>query len=433
MSNIRKTALDFLIKCEQENMYVNISADGYMKNISDPRDKALFASMVYGVIERKITLDYYIAKLSERSVSSIEDKTVQILRMGLYQLMYMDKIPCHAVVNESVSLCRHSGTRGFVNAVLRSYIRQKDTLKLPSREKNEVRYLSVKYSFPQEMCKFFISEFGYDNSEKYFSYFNKVAPTVIKINTLKITVEDFMAKITNAKESDMCHGAVIMENTGSVKDIYGYAEGLFYVQDTASQVAVSVLGATPGANVIDVCACPGGKSFGAAISMHNRGPIRCYDVHKSKLSLITNGAERLGINIISTFQRDSALLPEKEEEGVADFVICDVPCSGLGVLGKKADMRYRDVKAMEKLPELQRKIIYSASRYLKVGGVMLYSTCTINRRENEDVVQNFLLNNKNFSLVHFNIANTESNGVYTFMPGEYGTDGFFIAKIKRNE
>lgn len=430
MDNKRKLAVDLLIRAESEESYINIALSGTLDRAA-PSDRAFINRLVNGVVERRITLDYYIATMAKRSVSEIDAPVLAILRTALFQLACMEGEPDYAVVNESVALCKNRGERGFVNALLRRFLRERDTLSLPLREKNAVRHISVKYSFPPELCRFFIDNFGEERCERFFEYFNGISPLTLRVNTLKTTASQLMSNIDGAEVSALCDTALIIPGGAVVRELYGYNEGLFYVQDVSSQIAVKALGATEGARVIDVCAAPGGKSIGLAIEMKNRGEVFSFDLHKSKLSLIESNAKRLGIDIISVAERDATILPDGDMTESFDFVMCDVPCSGLGVLGKKADMRYRHTDSVKTLPPLQYSILSASCRYLKRGGATVYSTCTVNPDENERVVERFLSENPDFELSPFETDGEICKGMYTFLPGEKGTDGFFIARIVR--
>ncbi|MDY3846614.1 MAG: 16S rRNA (cytosine(967)-C(5))-methyltransferase RsmB [Eubacteriales bacterium] len=442
-SEVRYKALRCLIAIRERGAYSNIITDRAASTLEDDRDRALLSSLVLGVTERKITLDYIIKTLAARSESDIDTDVNEILRLGIYQLKYMDRIPKRAAVCETVKLGKNASQRSFINAILRAYIRKENDIEFPKKEKNFARYLSVKYSFPRETCRFFLNLFGEDRTREYFEYFNSVPPLCLRVNTLKISRDDFISllneKITEKKSAccdstvkkcASCDSAVIVES-GAVRDIPGYSDGLFFVQDISSQTAVKVLGAREGSTVYDVCAAPGGKSFGIAMEMKNRGKVYSFDIHKSKLSLIDSGAGRLGIDIIKTAQRDASLPPKPSEYNDAEYVMCDVPCSGLGVLGKKADMRYRDIGSVKELPKLQYEILTQSAKLLKVGGELVYSTCTVNPAENEGVIDRFVLEHNSFEFVEFNADGGMRDGKHTFHPKLEEHDGFFISKIKR--
>ena len=304
---------------------------------------------------------------------------------------------------------------------------------MPDAIKNAARYLSVFYSFPLPLVKKFISDFGEQTTRTLLEKFNSLPKTSLSVNTLKISRDDFLAKLlsdgfaaSHARNSKI---SVKIDGSANPCQIFGFEEGLFFVQDEASAVAVEALGVRRGDTVIDVCSCPGGKSFAAYI-ISGGADVYSFDLHQTKLSLVSQGAKRLGLSLKIKEHDATAAFPELL--GRADKVICDVPCSGLGVLAKKPDLRYKDLSALQTLPPLQLSILRESAKYLKVGGEMIYSTCTLNREENEDVVRAFLAEDGGYELVDFEVGElSSSGGMLTLMPHLHDTDGFFIAKIKR--
>ena len=434
--NVRKTALELLCRAESENRFVNLSLTYAFDTDTSEEDKALLAALLYGTTEKRLSLDYYICALSGRSGDRIDTRTKNILRLGLYQLMYMDKIPSFAAVNESVKLASNKGEAAFVNAVLRSYERKKDSLAPPPREKNEARHLSIKYSFPIKTVKHFISEYGAKEAEDILSAFCELPPLSLRVNTLKISrdglLELFRENGINAQADRLAPYGILLRGKASPSSLVGFSEGLFFVQDTASQLQTEALGAEAGDLIIDVCACPGGKSFGAAISASDGARISALDIHESKLSLINEGASRLGLKSIEARSHDSRRTAE-EYIKKADKVICDVPCSGLGVLAKKPDLRYRDTD-FDGLCALSAEILDASAEYVKKGGVLVFSTCTLNKRENEDALEAFLGRHPDFVREDFSAGALKSeNGILTLLPHLHGCDGFFIAKVRRCE
>ena len=424
MSDPRKIAYDVLVRCSSAEQYSNIALDTAIKR-SDltPPDRGLLTTLVYGVIERQITLDAIIDSLADRKGGDISPDVRTLLRLGLYQLAYLDRIPDHAAVNETVDMAPKR-SRGFVNAILRAFIRSGKSVPIPSKETDAVGYLSVKYSFCEELCERFVAAFGLARTEELFAAFGEHPDLNLRTNTLRITREELIAKIGEqgiralpTRESDV---GIRVCDKSPVVELYGFAEGLFFVQDEASQLCVKALDAQKGMRVLDACACPGSKSFGAAIDMENRGEVISCDLHKNKLSLVESGAERLGITILTTEERDARNVNE-EWIGTFDRVLCDVPCSGFGVFAKKPELRYKDPKASEALPDIQFAILNSASQYVKIGGKLVYSTCTLLPQENEENVARFLAQNNRFEL-------KEQRTLY---PDTDGTDGFFYAVLER--
>ena len=440
--NVRKLALETLCKCETAAQYANLALDSKIKKYSlSGDDRSLFTVLVYGTIEHKLTLDYYIKLLSSVPKEKIDNDTRNILRLGLYQIIYM-RTADHAAVNETVALAPMR-SRGFLNAILRNYLRKKDSLAFPSKEKEPARALSVEYSFPEATCQRFCECFGTGDAEKLMAAMCRPSPLTLRVNTLVISRDEFIKKLENegikATATDLAPNGVRLSENIPYSELENRFGGMFFVQDEASQLAVASLGARSGETVIDMCSCPGSKSFGAALDMNDSGKILSFDISKSKLPLISSGAERLGIHIITANVKDGRE-PIEELFGQADRIICDVPCSGFGVVAKKPDIRYKDISMADGLPSIQYDILCNAARYLKVGGTLIYSTCTVLPAENFDNIERFLLEHKNsssngdaeFELSPINAgALTVDCGYITLLPHVHGTDGFFICKLKR--
>lgn len=431
--NIRQIALRILDEYELSGKYINLALSTHAADNLSREEKAALTVLLYTVVERKLTYDYYICAIAGRSDSEIDIHTKNILRLGLCQLIDMTSVPDFAAVNETVKLARQKGERAFVNGVLRSAQRQKDSLPMPPEEKNYKRYLSVKYSFPLETVKHFDSLFGREDTEALLKFYNETKYTDITVNTTKISAKDYKDALSERGiETEICPGiknSLRIEGSLNPERLYGFSEGLFFVQDRASHVSALVLDPQCGETIIDVCSAPGGKSFCAAILMGNKGKIYSFDLHESKLSLIESGKERLGLDIINVDSLD-ATTPRVELFGKADRVICDAPCSGLGVLGKKPDLRYKDMATTRELPALQLEILTASSKYLKAGGTLVYSTCTLNPAENEDVVSVFLGEHPDFALAPFSLGGLSAeDGMLTLLPHKHGTDGFFVAKL----
>ena len=424
--NARALALEVLTRCESGG-YSNIALDTVIKrNDLSSSDRAFMTALIYGVIERKITLDYIISALSSIPNSKIERDTRNILRMGLYQLIYMKKIPAHAALNETVSLA-NKRSKGFVNAILRSYQREGNKIAFPD-ESNEIKHLSVKYSVGESLVEALLDAYSFADCKNMLNAFSQVAPITLRVNNLKASREQILSELDGARLTDFSPDGIMLDNA-AVSELECLKDGRVTVQDEASQICVHALGAQKGDTVFDVCSCPGSKSFGAAMTMQNEGEILAFDIHENKLSLVEKGAERLGISIISTRTQD-ARKPIEELFGKADKIICDVPCSGFGVISKKPEIRYKDVKESENLPKIQYDILENVQNYLKVGGTLVYSTCTILPDENENNVNKFLENHKNFALVPFSVGELEvESGMITLLPHTHHTDGFFIAKL----
>ena len=425
--NARTLVLELLLKTEGSKQYSNIALDNALKKSElSPADKGLASALFYGVIERRITLDYQIKSLSSRELAKIDSRTLNALRIGLYQLIYLNRIPHHAAINESVSLCPRKSA-GFANAILRSFLR-KGGLTLPDPA-NTIEYLSVAYSVNIPLISKLLSVFEKEETENLLIAINTSPDTTLRVNTLLTNRSVLLENIPSSTPTINSPNGLYVQ--GSVRELYGFDEGLFFVQDEASQICVEALGAKSGDLVMDICACPGSKSFGAAISMDNCGAIYSFDLHENKLSLVNSGADRLKISIIKTNACDGRhFLPEFEEK--ADRIICDVPCSGFGVLAKKPELRYKNPEESASLPKIQRDILNNACKYLKSGGTLIYSTCTILPEENEKNIEQFLSSHPDFTLEPWKTGNiVAESGMITLLPHIHKTDGFFIAKLKR--
>ena len=461
MTDARDAAFLSLWKCEKQKKYTNLETDASIKKYSlTGPEKNLYVSLVYGVTERRITLDFLIDALPSRKTSKLEPGVLIPLRLGLYQLIFADKIPESAAVNESVKLTKKyagQSAGGFTNAVLRSFLRstgkesRKDVDLIMSSKPFAEKYsklsayekLSVLYSYPEWLCQMLADSYGCGEAKSILAAENTAGRFTLRVNTLKTTA-DKLIKILSDRglmpEGTRFSPFGIDINGASVEDVSDIIEdGLAFVQDEASQIASVVLGARGGESVIDCCACPGGKSFSSAMLMENRGKILSCDLHKSKLSLIESGAERLGIKIIEAKESDSSVFNPSILPNSADRVLCDVPCSGLGVISKKPEIRYKKPDDINKLPGLQYKILENCSRYVKDGGILLYSTCTLNPDENVRNVKKFIEAHPEFSALDFEVpcsggeALKSTGGMITLFPHINKTDGFFIAKMIKKD
>ena len=434
--NIRKIALKLLSEHEANGTFANLALQNHLTDALSQEEKASLTALFYTTVERKLTLDYMIGALSKRSLDSVEPQTKNLLRIGLCQVMYMTNIPSFAAVNETVKLARHEGERRFVNFVLREAVRRGNDLPYPDRSKNVARYFSIFYCCPLWIVKELIALLGEGGAEEYLRCINQEPPLTVAVNTTKISREEYIAllekegiALTPCPLSDV---ALRIEGKHRPTSLTGFAEGLFFVQDEASSLVSQILAPEGGDTVIDVCACPGGKSFSTAIRMQNKGRVYAFDLHESKLSLIEKGAERLSLSCLTVEQCDGTLGRE-ELFGLADGVVCDVPCSGLGVMAKKPDLRYKSEESVNDLPELGLHILSTSSSYLKVGGTLIFSTCTIRPEENEAVLERFLLQHPEFSLVPFAVGERDCpDGKLRLYPHTDTTDGFFIAKLRKN-
>ncbi len=432
--NVREAAYLSLLRCSKDGKFSNLEVDSAIKKYGyKGADRAFFTALVYGTIEKRITLDYIIGSFSDKPISKIEPSVLELLRLGAYQIIFLDRIPDSAACNESVEIAKlhtHKGTSGFVNGVLRNIARKKNEIKYPEQGSDE--YLSVKYACPLWLCSMWSEMYGRERCERILCAINSNPFITLRTNTLKTdrdTLSNTLSKlgIKNKKTAISQNGLTLDEYT-PITDVLPLADGLCTVQDEASQLCSLAVGAKAGDTVIDTCSCPGGKAFGIAMDMNNEGKILCFDLHESKLSLITRGAQRLGIDIISTAVQNGTKIREDLYDS-ADRVLCDVPCSGLGVMAKKPDLRHKSPEDMKRLPEIQYAILENASKYVKKGGYLIYSTCTLNKHENEENTAEFLSAHSDF--VPSSEGMPFGKSEITLFPDEHNTDGFFIAKFKR--
>lgn len=424
MISAREAAFRSLIKCEQNKSYTNLEIDSAIKKIGlEGAERALYTTLVYGVTERRITLDYRLSRFTHTPWDELAPELRTILRIGGYQILCLDRIPESAAVNESTELARRHAPRGshnLVNAVLRELCRKKKDFPLPD---DRVEALSVKYSVPCALIGIWEASYGQEKTLEILEATFCRPCVTLRVNTLKITADDLITRLCERSidaQKGNVEGSVVLDPSASLSDMIDLIEdGYCFVQDLSSQTAVKMLAPEADELIADCCSCPGGKSFGAAIEMKGRGKIHSFDLHKNKLSLVDKGAKKLGIEIISTAERDGRI-PDPELIGKCDRVICDVPCSGLGVIAKKPEIRYKELSDIVRLPEIQYSILAASVGYLKSGGHILYSTCTINSAENEAVVNRFLAENAGYRLIEQK----------TFFPTPQ-SDGFFAAVIEK--
>ncbi|MBE6650295.1 MAG: 16S rRNA (cytosine(967)-C(5))-methyltransferase RsmB [Ruminococcaceae bacterium] len=409
----RELSFESLKKCFKDGKYSNLEVLTNLSRVSlEQRDKALYTALVYGVIEKSITLDWIIDKYSKLPVEELDADTLISLRLGIYQIMYMDRIPAFSACDESVKLVSHK-SKSYVNAVLRNVAKNKALL----QEQMENAPLQIKYSVPQYIIDIWTKGYGEEKTVEILKGFSVNPPLTLRVNTLKCTAEEILEHIEGHVHPNLPD---IIYTSGNAEALYGFDEGKFFIQGSNSRYAVSALKLSPGETVIDTCSCPGGKSFSAAIDMQNKGKIYSFDLHANKLSLVTKGAKRLGIDIIETAELN-ATKPREDLKGCADAVICDVPCSGLGIIAKKPDIKYKNLSDIERLPEIQLNILNASSEYLKKGGRLMYSTCTLNPEENEKITDEFLKTHKGF--------HRAEGFPRTSFPTDLWEDGFFCDLI----
>lgn len=432
----RQAAVATLIAYRREGAW----SEAYLKkmikaNDMSQRDAALASIICYGVLQNSILLDFYIDNFS--TVKKINPKIRDILRVGVYQILWLDRVPVSAAVNEAVKMARKDNPKaaGFVNALLRRIAASKSSLPEPIGDK--AYRLSVSTSHPQWLVGMFLKIFG-DSAEDILRA-NNIAPEITaRVNTVKGDVQGAIESLTSQGVEACAHEwlpkCVVLKNPGSLEELSAFKSGLITVQDTASQIAAMCVGAKPGMRVLDACAAPGGKSFVLAQEMENKGEVVSCDIHPHKINILEKGAQRLGLDCINATLKDASEFDAVFEKSF-DAVLADVPCSGLGIIRKKPDIRYKDPDELKALPEIQKKILSNVSSYVKPGGVLVYSTCTVIPRENRKVIDAFLAENADFKLENFEICGLGecAPGDVTLLPSVHGTDGFYICKLRREQ
>ncbi len=420
--NERAAAYKVLLKINKNNSYSNIALDSALKESGSDVGSALITNLVYGTLERQVTIDYVLSQFLKQPVEKTKPEILTALRLGAYQLLFTDKIPSFAAVNESVKIIKNSKfsyAAGLVNSVLRR-ISEKG-FSYPETE-DEVFDLSIKYSCPKALTKHYIDNYGIENAVDILSSSLGAAPIFLKVNTLKTNAEELISLFekegvkTEKKDEDV----LIVSGNISLENLKAFEDGLFHVQDYSSYLCCKALNVKENDTVLDVCASPGGKSFTLCEMMNNTGKIVSCDLYEQRVSLIKNGAVRLGLTNISAIKNDASVF--NSSFPLFDKVLCDVPCSGLGVIRRKKEIRFKNLSEFDNLCDMQYNILTVSSRYVRSGGALIYSTCTLNKKENEDNCFRFLNEHKEF--------HPDDGGVNIF-PGMYGSDGFYYARFIR--
>lgn len=441
----RETAVTILTKLEEKQGFSNLVLQNELKHSQlDVRDKGLVTELVYGTIQRLNTIDYIANHfLTKRTIEKLEPWLRQLLRVAVYQIRYLDKIPDHAIVNEAVELAKklgHKGIAGFVNGVIRNIIRSPQEPKMPNQQKNLIKYLSLTHSVPEWLIRKWVDDFGQGNVESFLPFINTTAPFTIRYNSLKNSAQAFQHLLDEADiewtKSSHVEDAYYLHNIGDVSNAKLFQEGAFTIQDESSMLVAKVMAPFPKATVLDGCAAPGGKTTHIAEIQSDEGQILANELHPHKIALIEQLQKRLGIKSIRTRMGDFL---EYREDVLYDFVLIDAPCSGLGVVRRKPELKWRMTEAtMQSLQSLQRKLIRHAATFVKPGGYLVYSTCTMNRAENHSIVDEFLSEFQEF--VGENIKPMIPETVQSIMENQYSiqllphhlnSDGFYIAKLKR--
>lgn len=429
----RKTALAALNAVTQNEGYSNIVIDKAIRAADlAPRDAALASAIFYGVLEKRMTLDYAVRRFLAKPKQKMDETVLNILRIAAYQMLYLDKIPDSAAVNEAV-LCAGEYMRGrykgFVNGVLRSFSKGKETIPPPESE-------SVRWNIPQAVIDVWRRDYGAPLAERLLTAMAERAETYIRVNTVKTTAAQLLTMLPAGTAETAVENALCLHGAGDPTALPGFSEGLFHVQDLSSQLLCALVNPQPGESVADVCAAPGGKSFTLAERMENRGRLDAFDLYKGRVGLIRRGAERLGLSVVSAAVRDAA---DGLCTGQYDRVLCDVPCSGLGVIRRKPEIRYKKPESFAGLPALQLQILTHSASLVRPGGLLFYSTCTLHSAENAAVVTAFLENNPAFEPYALPLSGIsrsvldEPAHMLTMMPMDFGGDGFFAAGLRKKE
>lgn len=444
MQGARAAALQALLHVDVNAGYSNLVLDHTLsENSLDFRDRALVTAIFYGVLERRITLDYVIGHFSSIPLRKISPMVLEILRIGVYQILYLQKIPPSAAVSESVNLAKASGAKyasGFVNAVLRSLLRSGGRVPPLEQDVGSLERLSVEYSVPVWLISLWERSYGEKTMRALLKSVMEKADLFARVNNTRISEEKLIEGLQEegvaAERIAWPDHAIRLTGVSEIAESGCYRRGLFHIQDLSSQILCAAIDPQPGETMIDVCAAPGGKTFTMAERMENRGKILAFDQYPQKVELIRNGAERLGLSCIYPGLRDATGQENRMEP--ADRVLCDVPCSGLGIIRRKPEIRYKLQSSIDSLPDLQYLILCKSSEMVRSGGVLFYSTCTLNQAENGAVANRFLEEHPDFLPRRISLSQNyvhavqEPDNQMTLMPQIHGTDGFFFSAFQKN-
>lgn len=446
MQNPRESALDVLMKVDKKEALSHIAIGETLEKyqFSDKKDRAFFTRLCQGTLERRLTIDYVINQYSKMKVNKLKPLVRALLRMGVYQILYLDQIPDSAACNECVKLAKKRGfskLSGFVNGVLRTVSRQKENIVFPSREKDDVKYLSVFYSMPEWIVRHFLSNYSKRETEKIVRSFLEPKKTTLSWmesnGSREELVDSLKREDITVKDGELLPEAIYITHYDFLKRLSSFREGRFIVQDESSMLAGKIADVKEGQNILDMCSAPGGKALYMADKLHGTGQVLARDLTEYKVDLLEENMERTGFHNIRSQVWDARIMDEDLRESM-DVVLCDVPCSGLGIMGKKHDIKYNlEEKVLEELVSLQREILKTAVAYVKPGGVLIFSTCTINPKENEDNYQ-WLAVQPGFEpeditslLPEYLKIETAKEGYIQLLPGIHPCDGFFIGKLRR--
>lgn len=450
MNNLtaRERAVRILSRVDEKEAYANLLLQRELREVEDGRDRQLITLLVNGTLKNRLTLDYALRRHLRTPLSALPHEVRWILRISAFQLLFLSKIPAPAAVNEGVEMTKRRQRKysGLVNGVLHKVLEEGWNIRWPNPEKEAARYLSVRYSHPEWMVKRWFKRYGFEETERLCQTNNEPAPLWIRTNTLLTTREELMDRLQQegleVSLGERVPESLNVENSGALDKLSSFQEGLFTVQDESSQLVAHVLNPQPGERVLDACGAPGGKTTHLAQKMKNQGEILAFDIHPHKVELIAQLAERLGITIIKAQAGDAREMPGIQN-GSCQKVLVDAPCSGLGVIRRRADLRWNKAEEeISELPALQLEILERAAQCVALGGELVYSTCTIEPEENFEVVKSFrkahpefkpinLLDVLPFSLNDERDIRQAEKGMLQILPHRHGMDGFFLAKFKR--
>ncbi|MCM1388051.1 MAG: 16S rRNA (cytosine(967)-C(5))-methyltransferase RsmB [Bacillus sp. (in: Bacteria)] len=445
--NTREIILDILLELAKMDSYVNLLLADVLEKYDYllPKEKAFIKRVTEGTVERRIQIDYILNQVSKTPVEKMKPLIRELLRMSVYQIIFMDAVPDAAVCNEAVRLAkkrRFVSLQGYVNGVLRNISRQKQDIVYPDAEKEPLAYLSVMYSMPQWLTEHFLAAYDKETVEKMLDAFLRRTPVTLRIE--ESAAEDEREKLFASwrekgvvvERHPYLPYAVTVEKTDGIRHLPGYEEGIFIVQDVSSMLVVEAAGMQKGQTVIDVCASPGGKSLHAASKLEHTGKVLSFDITETKLARMEQNRIRMKKENMETAIADARQYHEKLYQ-LADVVLADVPCSGLGVIGKKPDIKYHvSEQSLEEILPLQKEILQNAVSYIKPGGVLLYSTCTVNPQENAKTVE-WLCDTFSLALEDMSaylpacLKKAGKSGMIQLLPGIHETDGFFFAKLRK--
>ncbi|MHB8841953.1 MAG: 16S rRNA (cytosine(967)-C(5))-methyltransferase RsmB [Candidatus Aquicultor sp.] len=442
----REIALEVIHRVHKTGSYANLLLPKKLQESDlDRRDKAFATELTYGTLRAKGMLDWVIQQFSKQKLDKIPDLVLDLIRMSVYQIMYMD-VPDHAAVNEAVLIAKknfHPGIAKFVNGLLRTIAREKDNLPWPDKEKDPVRYISLKYFHPLWIVKMWIEEFGIEETEALCKADNRPPRLMIRVNTLKATPEKLAAELKEAgwqvEPGMYVPEALVVKGGGDITRLPQFKEGQFYIQDESSMIIAHVVDPQPGETILDVAAAPGGKTTHMAQLMQNKGQILSVDVNPTRVNLLKQNIQRMDATIAQAIKADATKLKSVIKKPV-DRILCDAPCSGLGVLARRPDARWtKKPEQIEELSSLQTEIITAVADFVKPGGVLVYSVCTLTRQETKLVVDRFLRIREDFYVddvapyLPEPLREDVRDGMIQLLPSKHGIDGLFIARLRRVE